>query len=843
MQVVHQQDHDTHAMVGGSDIQAFGITQDASFFEVLSNTLYSNKPMAVVREVLCNAWDSHKASGCTDKAVVVTINDDEMIIRDYGSGIPHDKIHGIYCVYGNSTKKNDGNQTGGFGLGSKSPFAYTTHFTVENHYNGMRHINAISRGSQKTNGVPDFRVMNKIPTTESGVEVAIPINNVSDKLLFIELVRTVAKYGEMNVLLNGKKVEGITLSKSPEGILISKDRYHNSAERIYVRYGNVIYPINTHEEYSTEYDRIISMMDGLQPYTYYSGRVGYSIIFDAPPNSISVTPSRESLSMTDTTIDTLKTMFSKVSAVDTDMRKRIVEKAVNRSIQYHWNLGEELKLLNNNHDAFKIFKIKERDMFYSTEEAYYYSLWTSRPGGWTDFQREEMLLRFKSFIQHKVRPHQFKAAIATVGKTQSLYHYGAGAVYKPICQALMKSLLAKLVDDPRVSIDNFYVIEKESSGRLNNSYTPIKKWKGYSYEMLSAILKNVVYVISSKMAFEDTVSSMPVVRETIGSNDTIRFVYISPRKKNAREDAISFFNDRRMKVVDNMEYNDERSRLHALKMAKLNPQFEEPKKPKITGIPVLSSLITPGRHSNIDPRGHLTEDVKRIDKPEFVFKPYNLSGPSYNHQFFSLGDDKHIARLIVKRYGATGGICVNQPQLDKYIKEGAEDGYSWLGKKLLEEFQTNSNLLTYFSFGIPEMAYSYLKKNPFEGSTHERIRDLYRLGRVTDTFIKEFGLPKPLTDDEAEIIDLWAAISPDCKYYRRNMTITKEMKVFIDAIQELIKQAGVDPLHTLVVQELQEKYILDLIKISDIFAALSNVKTTAQQKSEMEALLLLAIQG
>ncbi|NKX37731.1 hypothetical protein HGG70_07340, partial [Rhodobacteraceae bacterium R_SAG4] len=59
MEVTHINHKDTHAVIGGQAAEAFSISQNAEFFEVLSSTLYSNKKLAVVREVLCNAWDAH----------------------------------------------------------------------------------------------------------------------------------------------------------------------------------------------------------------------------------------------------------------------------------------------------------------------------------------------------------------------------------------------------------------------------------------------------------------------------------------------------------------------------------------------------------------------------------------------------------------------------------------------------------------------------------------------------------------------------------------------------------------------------------------------------------------
>ena len=140
MQVSNVQDHVTHAVIGGKATIEFGISSSAEFFHILSSTLYSDQLLAVVREVMCNAWDAHIHAERTSTPIKVTVSDTEFKVEDSGFGIPHGDIGLIYGTYGNSTKKNDGQQTGGFGLGCKAPFAYTDHFEVQSSNDGVRTI-------------------------------------------------------------------------------------------------------------------------------------------------------------------------------------------------------------------------------------------------------------------------------------------------------------------------------------------------------------------------------------------------------------------------------------------------------------------------------------------------------------------------------------------------------------------------------------------------------------------------------------------------------------------------------------------------------------------------------
>lgn len=319
MHVTHVNHVDTHAVIGGQAAQAFAITQNAEFFEVLSSTLYSNKKLAVVREVLCNAWDAHLMVGKTDTAVEVTLTDKELVIRDFGPGIAPEKIIDIYCTYGNSTKTHDGKQTGGFGLGSKAPFAYAKHFTVVSCFNGKRSVYAASRGSSETEGRPDMRCMVAVPTDETGLTVTIPIQS-EDKDDFRRLIQDLTFGGGMKVNLDGKELQRIDYSIADFCFVYapprSLGRHHDSGEGVFVRYGAVAYETSFSDPRLEAAYRSVGRVAAL-------ARSGAFVLL-AEPNSMGVTPSRESLSYTDKTVDALIALLQKaeeqLKVVQTKMR-------------------------------------------------------------------------------------------------------------------------------------------------------------------------------------------------------------------------------------------------------------------------------------------------------------------------------------------------------------------------------------------------------------------------------------------------------------------------------------------------------------------------------------------
>ena len=336
MEVTHINHLDTHAIIGGGNVQTFSTKQDAEFFEILSSTLYSNKKLAVVREVLCNSWDANIESGKENKPVIVEITDSKMTFQDVGPGIPANMMGEIYCTYGGSTKRHDGKKTGGFGLGSKAPFAYAKNFTVTTINGGMKSVFNISRGTSATNGVPDLRCMVSVPSKKpSGVIVSIPIQK-EDREEFEKLVEDLAYMGGMLVKLNDRTIRRINYNTELPFVLVptsvlpahlhvkadqhSRRTTQESDIRYFVKYGAVVYPIP--QDFVA--NRAITVETGAQLIRTRN----LCVIFMAPPDSIGITPSRETLSMTDKTIATLKDLFTASSAVVKKVLPSVIEALV-----------------------------------------------------------------------------------------------------------------------------------------------------------------------------------------------------------------------------------------------------------------------------------------------------------------------------------------------------------------------------------------------------------------------------------------------------------------------------------------------------------------------------------
>lgn len=301
MQVSQQSDRITHAVVGQQESISMGMSDSAALMHILSATLYTYPKLAAVREVICNGWDGHIMAGKTDLPLQITVTETMISVRDFGPGIPHEKIGPIYGTYGESTKRNDQTVTGGFGLGSKAPFAITDNFQVDSHNGGVKTIYRVSKSSMAVGGKPSINKIVAVPTEETGILVSFAIKE-GQREEYEKLINEVLILGGILGSVNGHPpVEALPLFESPTGFIINSVR-GTVLNRINVRYGNVVYPVPENSGFSDEWKTVMSQMNKLWH--------GSNIIFMAPPDSVSIAPSREALIFTDGTVATIKALLA-----------------------------------------------------------------------------------------------------------------------------------------------------------------------------------------------------------------------------------------------------------------------------------------------------------------------------------------------------------------------------------------------------------------------------------------------------------------------------------------------------------------------------------------------------
>lgn len=146
-------------------ISNFKINASAKSFSILSNSLYQNKIRAIIRELSCNALDSHVAAG-TDRPFELhlpTFIEPYFSVTDYGLGMTPEQIVSVYTTYFESTKTSSNDFIGALGLGSKSPFSYTDAMVVTSNCNG---ISTVYSAFIDSSGIPCITQLNQCETEE-----------------------------------------------------------------------------------------------------------------------------------------------------------------------------------------------------------------------------------------------------------------------------------------------------------------------------------------------------------------------------------------------------------------------------------------------------------------------------------------------------------------------------------------------------------------------------------------------------------------------------------------------------------------------------------------------------
>lgn len=288
---------------------SFGAKIGAKSFWLLSSGIYSRKALAVIREVSCNAMDAHIMSGQPDRPIEVWLPTAEkpvFQVRDYGTGMTEDEIFNLYTTYFESGKdsgdyssglfKTDGPidldkadaATGGFGLGSKSPFALTDQFTVTSVRDGRKRIYSCAVNHERVPETVKLWEGDADADWTSGimVTVPVPVSTVDEfikeaaaafrpfdvKPVFLEREFAVPEEPELKAQLGP-----LALRVSPEG----------ETRRVVARMARVDYPLDV---------SALNLRGPLKEFVkLLVEHSEYSLTLHLPTGSIIPAPSREAL--------------------------------------------------------------------------------------------------------------------------------------------------------------------------------------------------------------------------------------------------------------------------------------------------------------------------------------------------------------------------------------------------------------------------------------------------------------------------------------------------------------------------------------------------------------------
>lgn len=301
----------------GGDSVKFKVQSSPKMFKLVFDGLYSDKPLAIVRETLSNAVDANIMAGNKDKPVDIifpTMFNSNFRIRDYGEGLSPEFMKTKYTEVGYSSKEQSNDAVGMWGIGRLSPLSYTDSYTVVSYHRGKKYTYSVYLDR---NSEPALKLYGEEDSTEpSGLEVSFPIQ-ASDVNLFRTAFTKFAVGLDVKPNILNKGTRDIVSLEEPEVAfegpyykLYSVTRYgtHSEYSGARARMGCVVYPIDPYKLNDQDLRSIATS----------------SMIIDFPIGSLAVTASREALDYSSQTT-TIRAIEDRLTGIINTLSKNITK--------------------------------------------------------------------------------------------------------------------------------------------------------------------------------------------------------------------------------------------------------------------------------------------------------------------------------------------------------------------------------------------------------------------------------------------------------------------------------------------------------------------------------------
>lgn len=287
------------------DGKLFSIENNSFIFELLRNKMYQDPILAICREITCNARDANRAAGKPNEPIYVKCptnsSSKTFEVTDFGFGISPDIIENVFIKYAASTKRSDNQQTGGFGLGAKTPFAYSDSFNIITVYDGIRYQYLCYIDESK---VGKISLIDSHKTSDcSGTTIVIPVKS-QDYNLFMSKLRQSVEFWDVLPKSN------ISLNKITIDVLNTFDDVF-IAEKSNSYYGPTISAIIDGIKYPIDSSKI-----------GFNKRYSFDTYFKFGNGVLSITPNRESIHYDEKTISVLR---QRIGSLELQMKNKFQE--------------------------------------------------------------------------------------------------------------------------------------------------------------------------------------------------------------------------------------------------------------------------------------------------------------------------------------------------------------------------------------------------------------------------------------------------------------------------------------------------------------------------------------
>ena len=314
-------------------------TEDTMIIRLLRDKMYSNKIAAVSREIASNSRDANRENGIPftpitiklEKTEETILSDSEFTIsfKDNGIGISPERMENIFLKYGSSTKRDSNNYTGGFGIGAKTPFAYTDTFfintVVEENGTKNKYYYQASITSDGTREVSKMITLDVEETDEkTGTEIIVPILEKDVQDFKKEIIFCTRFWSVMpNFIGFGKQTEPEIVYHTDEFMIVSDNIFGEQSKYIalideipYVLNNNTLKSLNT------------KIVEDEKKFRIDKEFLKYVYIFKT--GEVSVSGSREEVEYIDSNIE----MFKKTNSIIQEKGIKLIDNFVNSASSY-----------------------------------------------------------------------------------------------------------------------------------------------------------------------------------------------------------------------------------------------------------------------------------------------------------------------------------------------------------------------------------------------------------------------------------------------------------------------------------------------------------------------------
>ena len=262
--------------------------------EILRSKMYKNPIAAICREIAANARDANKEVG-NKQPIKININEANIYehiceasisFTDNGPGISPERMADVFVNYGASTKRENNQQIGGFGLGAKTPFAYTDNFTIITIYNEIQYhyVAAIEE-----NNTGKIYLLNESKTTKpNGTTIVIPIKQQDIYLFQTELIRA-TYFWTIKPIFNFENHHDFKCIHSQYGSLLTSNSLFN--HNLYALIDGVPYEVDSSKITSLNFN--------------------YTILLHFRTGTLGISANRESIRYDDETIKKIQIKYEK----------------------------------------------------------------------------------------------------------------------------------------------------------------------------------------------------------------------------------------------------------------------------------------------------------------------------------------------------------------------------------------------------------------------------------------------------------------------------------------------------------------------------------------------------